>query len=149
MITFKMRMPMGDEVTFKYADGSQKVLNNFTLREFMQRDGKVDFVRMDSVILTAIQQIRNHFGKPVIITSAYRSKKYNKSIGGVSNSAHILGKAIDFKVIGVSIKEVRQYIKHNFGWLGIKGLGIYRTFTHIDCKNRNKNTLGLWHGRGL
>ncbi|WP_321959716.1 D-Ala-D-Ala carboxypeptidase family metallohydrolase [Paraburkholderia sp. J69-1] len=35
-------------------------------------------------------------GKPILISSAFRSRAVNKAVGGVPNSAHALGFAADF-----------------------------------------------------
>lgn len=56
-------------------------------------------------------EIREHFGKPAIITSATRCAKHNKTVGGVSNSRHLEGKAIDIYVQGVSGQELLKYCK--------------------------------------
>ena len=58
-------------------------------------------------LLSQLQDIRNHFGKAVIITSAIRCKQHNKIVGGVTNSKHILGKAVDFYVKGISYNTLK------------------------------------------
>ena len=63
-------------------------------------------------LLSQLQNIRNHFGKAVIITSAVRCKQHNKNVGGVSNSKHTLGKAVDFYVKGVSYNTLKAYVKN-------------------------------------
>ena len=56
-------------------------------------------------------EIREHFGKPAIITSGTRCVKYNKEVGGVAGSYHTVGNAIDIVVQGVSANEVLAYCK--------------------------------------
>lgn len=56
-------------------------------------------------------EIREHFGKPAIITSGTRCAKHNKEVGGVSNSYHMTGNAIDIYVQGVSGQELLAYCK--------------------------------------
>lgn len=59
-----------------------------------------------------LQNIRNHFGKAVIITSAVRCQKWNDSLkGSVKNSLHIKGRAVDFYVKGVSYKTLYAYVR--------------------------------------
>lgn len=41
------------------------------------------------------QPIRNHFDKPIGITSGYRSQELNQLIGGASRSQHSKGEALD------------------------------------------------------
>ena len=61
-------------------------------------------------LLSQLQNIRNHFGKPVIITSAVRCTKHNANVGGVKNSKHTQGKAVDFYVKGVSYSTLKNYV---------------------------------------
>jgi hypothetical protein len=61
--------------------------------------------------------VREHFGKPIFISSAYRSNALNKAIGGSASSDHCAGKALDLdqddKGTGVTNKMVFDYIKDN------------------------------------
>jgi len=41
------------------------------------------------------QPIRDHFGKPIFVSSGYRSPELNKAIGGSKTSQHCKGEAID------------------------------------------------------
>lgn len=41
------------------------------------------------------QPIREHFGKPIFVSSGYRSDKLNKAIGGSKTSQHCKGEALD------------------------------------------------------
>lgn len=77
-----------------------------------------------------LQEIRNHFGRPIIITSGWRSQRVNRLVGGASRSQHLTGKAADIVVVGVSPREVQRYLDPH--WKG--GLGYGRTFTHLDIR---------------
>ena len=61
------------------------------------------------------QPIREHFGKPIIISSGYRSKALNTAIGGALSSQHCQGEAIDIDMDGTDITnaQVFNYIKDN------------------------------------
>jgi zinc D-Ala-D-Ala carboxypeptidase len=61
------------------------------------------------------QPIREHFGKPIIISSGYRSKALNTAIGGALSSQHCSGEAIDIDMDGTDITnaQVFNYIKDN------------------------------------
>lgn len=54
-------------------------------------------------------EIREHFGRPVTVTSGTRCAKHNKEVGGVSNSWHLHGNAMDIIVSGVSANDVYNY----------------------------------------
>lgn len=58
-----------------------------------------------------LQNIREHFKKALIITSALRCTQHNKNVGGVTNSKHLKGFAVDFYISGVSYDELAKYVK--------------------------------------
>ncbi len=53
-----------------------------------------------------LDPIREKFAVPMIITSGYRSEKVNKLVGGVDNSQHMQGEAVDFCFAGFNKKEM-------------------------------------------
>ena len=61
-------------------------------------------------LMENMQKVRDYFGKAVIITSGLRCPTHNKNVGGVSNSKHTQGKAVDFYVKGVSYSKLKAYI---------------------------------------
>lgn len=64
---------------------------------------------MTQQILNLADTIREHFNAPTIVTSGYRCKQHNAKVGGVSNSRHLSGRAMDIVVTGHTAKEVLQY----------------------------------------
>lgn len=121
------------------------VSKNFKLREFECHDGS-HLVKIDPLLIELLQKLRDKLGKPITVTSGYRTPEYNRKIGGSPNSQHLLGKAADIKVAGVSPREVAQLaIK-----IGFRGIGVYKTFVHVDVRDRLKNTVGrkydYWEG---
>ena len=112
--------------------GSTKLSEHFTVREFACSDGS-DEIRIDPNLVKCLEKIRAHFGKPVRITSGYRSHAYNAKVGGVKNSYHMKGMAADIVIDGVKSKEVAQYAET----IGCGGIGWYeaRNFTHIDTRS--------------
>jgi zinc D-Ala-D-Ala carboxypeptidase len=66
------------------------------------------------------EPIREHFGKPIHISSGYRSDALNKAIGGSKTSQHCTGEAIDIDMDGsangVTNKMVFDYIKDNLNF---------------------------------
>jgi len=126
----------GSETELKWVDKNDKLQTNFQVYEFMQNDG-LEFLKLDQEVIDAIQKIREHFNKPVTITSAYRSKSYNASIGGATKSQHIYGRAIDFTISGVAIKTITDYIQKNWKELGVRGLELNKSWVHIDVRESN------------
>ncbi len=113
------------------ADGNTKLSKNFSVREFACKDGS-DTILIDSELVEILQKIRDHFNTPVIITSAYRHKEYNKKIGGVSNSRHIRGEAADIYIEGVEPEKIAQYAEYIMSAKG--GIGCYSNFVHADVR---------------
>ena len=68
--------------------------------------------------INIFQPIREHFGKPIIISSGYRSAELNKAIGGSLSSQHSSGEAIDIDMDGTDItnKQIFDYIKENLNF---------------------------------
>jgi hypothetical protein len=66
------------------------------------------------------EPIRKHFGKPIHISSGYRSKALNAVIGGSASSQHCTGEAIDIDMDGssngITNKMVFDYIKANLNF---------------------------------
>lgn len=67
------------------------------------------FNHIDVRLVKILDMIREHFGKPIIITSGVRCVNYNKRVGGVTNSFHVKNKAADFYVQGVNVYTVLSY----------------------------------------
>lgn len=123
---------------------------NFSLSEFGCRDGSdIPDEYMDNVCLLAknLQVLRDHVGKPVRIISGYRSPKYNKKIGGARKSQHMVAKAADIKISGMSPAEVKAVIVELIkeGKMHVGGIGLYTTFTHYDIRGWNAR----WYGKGV
>lgn len=62
-------------------------------------------------VVKIADQIREYFGKPCIVNSGSRCTKHNKKVGGVTNSRHLIGKAIDLKVSGIDGGTLVNYTK--------------------------------------
>ena len=62
-----------------------------------------------------LEPIRNHFGSPVIIHSAYRCPGLNKAIGGSMTSQHMKFEAADFHVKGHDLEKVFWWIAKESG----------------------------------
>ena len=123
----------------KAKDGNKKVSTNFRVKEFACTDGS-DPIFIDTELVAILQKIREHFGKAVTITSAYRTPTKNKACGGATFSQHLYGRAADVKISGVAPKKVAAYAETLLKNKG--GIGIYSTFTHIDVRG----TKSRWNG---
>ncbi len=110
-------------------EGNELVSPSFHVREFACKDGS-DTIFIDTMLIYYLQKIREHFGRPVRMYSAYRTPDYNKKIGGAQDSQHVLGKAADIQIDGIEPKRIYDYANS----IGVGGLGLYPTFVHVDCR---------------
>lgn len=65
------------------------------------------------------QPCREHFGKPLAVTSGYRSEELNELIGGSKSSQHSKGEALDLDADvfgGFSNAELFNYIKNHLNF---------------------------------
>ena len=62
---------------------------------------------------TVLQPVRDHFGKPVAISSGYRSPELCEAIGSSSKSQHAKGEAADFEIPGVDNMQLATWINKN------------------------------------
>jgi len=106
---------------------SMKLSKNFAIGEFACADGSRD-ITVDYELVQLLQKLREAIGKPITITSGYRTATYNKKCGGISTSMHLLGKAADIKIAGMTPYQVALAADK----IGFKGIGVYPTFTHVD-----------------
>ena len=95
-------------------DGEKSLSKNFKVKEFRCKDGS-DPIFIDSELVEILQKVRDHFGKPVIINSAYRTAAYNlsKKVGGAKFSQHQYGKAADIYIQGILITKLAEYVEQS------------------------------------
>lgn len=97
-------------------------------RSLLERNRREALPSMEALTATALmlQKIRNHFGAPVIVNSGFRCEKLNQAIGGSVTSQHMKGEAADFRVLGIDLQEVFDWICQDsgilFGQLILEGI---------------------------
>ena len=111
---------------------STKLAENFRAREFdCPGSGCCTQTPIDEKLVAYLQQIRTHFGKPIEIL-AYRCPTHNARTPNASpNSRHCKGMAADFHIDGVPCALIAKYAES----IGIKGIGLYDDFVHIDTRD--------------
>lgn len=129
---------MAIQVFSNSKDGYRQLSPNFRVREFRCKDGS-DPVFVDEELVSILQKIREHFGKALTITSAYRTPAHNKACGGAAYSQHLYGRAADFKVSGVAPDVLAAYAEQLLPGRG--GIGTYPPkagratgWVHIDTR---------------
>ena len=130
-------------------DGNALLSRSFRVREFACSDGS-DPLFVDSALVQLLQNIRDHFGAPVVITSGYRTAEHNAAVGGSKSSQHLLGRAADFYVEGVPVATVAAYAETLLSGRG--GIGRYPKdakhpkrmtgWVHIDTRTNKSRWKG-------
>lgn len=93
-------------------EGSTKVATNFKVSEFKSKDSKI--VLIHHTLPIALQMVRDKIGKPINITSAYRTEARNTAVGGTSNSYHLYGMAADIYVSSMDATTLAKAIDSLF-----------------------------------
>ena len=138
---------MSLEVYSVLKNGNKKLSEHFNVREFRCRDGS-DPVFIDTELVALLEKIRAHFGKPLTITSGFRTAAHNATVAKAAKySQHLYGKAADIQVQGVSVENVYAYadkLLGNAGGCGIypPGLGRANGWVHVDVRKEKSRWKG-------
>ena len=117
-------------------------IKHFKAQEFVCKHcGKVI---IESKLITILEELREHIKKPVVITSGYRCPEYNEKVGGVPNSAHTKGLAVDVKCVHSRTRfKILEFLLKN----GINRIGVGKDFIHFDL-DKEKPSFVVWHYYG-
>ena len=98
-----------------------KLSKDFILQEFIATNTGLTnqltseaLANIEFLVKNLLQPLRNAFGKPIRITSGYRSTEVNKAVGGSKNSQHTKGEAVD--IVSSDNKQLFDLIKNNFNF---------------------------------
>lgn len=105
----------------------------------------------DNIVPTIIlaDKIRDAWGGPLTVASGYRPEEYNRLVGGEPESEHKAFRALDIsyptgrgvEFLSVALRVIQGYMDDGFE----VGVGVYRTFLHIDVGAARGNR--FWTGR--
>lgn len=120
-------------------DANMNVGKHFKVREFACKDGS-QAVFIDTHLVAILDILRNKIGKPVIITSGYRTPEWNTKCGGAKYSYHMRGMAADIRVNEMTPKQVASILN---GIIPNEcGIIVYSGWIHIDTRS-NKYRKGV------
>lgn len=86
---------------------------------------------MDSRFLELLDDLRHQCGFPFVVNSGYRSPLHSKEVVKEKPGLHAEGKASDIRADG---GKQRYLIVKNAMALGFTGIGVAKTFIHVDLR---------------
>jgi zinc D-Ala-D-Ala carboxypeptidase len=67
-------------------------------------------VAMQRLVAVLLDPLRERLGRPIVVTSGYRSAAVNRAVSGSPTSQHMSGEAVDIKVAGMSAQELANAV---------------------------------------
>lgn len=84
---------------------------------------------LDKYLCELLDNAREYAGVPFVITSGLRSKEQNEAVGGVHDSAHLKGLAVD---LACHSSDFRYKIVGALLQAGFSRIGIAKDHIHCD-----------------
>ena len=133
-------------------------MKHFNLSEFFQSstaakngiknepssDEKATIVRNINLLVdNVLDPVRDMVNAPIVITSGYRSPQVNRLVGGVDNSQHMSGCAVDFHIKRGTYLTMRQVFFYIYDTLKFDQLIYYRSkniihVSYVENCNRHE-----------
>lgn len=107
----------------------------FDISEFDSPDLKGSGNRMDKTLLSMLDEARHIAQIPFHINSGYRTVLRNAQVGGVANSSHLRGLAVDIRCTD---DASRSKIVTSLLKVGFNRIGIAKNFVHCDIDTTKK-----------
>lgn len=136
-----------------------KLSANFSLREFMCRDGTpvpdplLPF--LNELVDHVLQPIRAAWGAPLIVISGYRTPEHNARIGGAAKSTHMFKGAAGADIQPIFLDAVPNLhalvldMRKQGRLPRLGGLGEYPNWIHVDTLMAADGHLRRWQGSGM
>jgi len=84
----------------------EMIASQTAAREGLDNTPSSEVISNLRLLCQVLEQVRTLFGRPIIVSSGYRSAAVNARVGGARKSQHITGLAADFTVIDVGNRDV-------------------------------------------
>lgn len=106
---------------------------HFKRSEFACRDN-CGFDLIDMRLVNGLELLRKQLNRSIRILSGCRCEAHNKAIGGAKLSQHLLGKAADIHVDGLSARQVYDVARNILEFHGF-GVADSQNFVHLDVRD--------------
>jgi len=91
-----------------------------------------------------LDQVRGRLERPVNVSSGFRSRLVNQSVGGAAKSQHLVGEAADFRVAGYTPRQAFELIRKLEGLDFDQLILEYGRWIHISYTVRRPNRREVW-----
>ena len=115
----------------------------FKSSEFSSPDDLITCNSMDYRLVIVLDNIRYFLKRAIIINRGYSTAKHNHDVGGVEDSSHLMGYAVDIHCPDDAFRYSLIFLAII---LGIQQIGIYATHIHLGV-DPGKTQGILWYGR--
>ena len=92
-------------------------------------------------LVQMLDRAREYAGVPFVITSGFRSPDHNAAVGGVPESSHTKGLAVDLRC---ETSENRYRVLTGLIAIGFKRIGIYEKHIHCDIDALKPQNVIWW-----
>lgn len=105
---------------------------------------------LNNLIVNVLNPLRETYGKPILISSGYRSYELNRAVGGSNNSQHLTGEAADLVPATSGKGELDKIFNtakqlNNFDQLILEENAKGNRWVHISfSKNRQRGQVLLY-----
>lgn len=121
-------------------------LTHFSPSEFRCRCGcGAGMERMDPGFLAMLEEARELAGIPFVLSSAYRCPKHNRAVGGVEDSAHVRGYAVDIRCVD---SHSRFVILQALFEAGFRRIELAPTWVHVDTDPEKPQDVAFYQSGG-
>lgn len=115
---------------------------SFSEQEMACKCGQCDgLALMDAQFMAKLQWIRDKIGSPMIVTSGYRCAFHPEEVRKEQPGSHHHGLAADIKTVTSAARW--QFVRFGIE-AGMTGIGIAKTFTHLDCGHPSAPRPAIW-----
>jgi len=144
-----------EETIGKYFKLKHLIWSNSAKNRGLNNMPGIDGNPSQTTIIENLRQLMNVIIDPIVdeypdlvVTSAYRSKELNQSIGGSGTSQHCFGQAIDIQIPNRPSSELFNYIYYNVsGWDQLiweyPERGGARSWVHVSYSSRSRRKTTL------